>query len=212
MLPVLSLLVQDGQDVGLLDGNGYTAFRIAAEERYITVTECLLDNSVSINAASEGGNTPLYYYAVAGCHEETFQFLINQGADIDAIDNQGRTLLHLACQHEKLDMCMFLIRANAHYDRRQRVYSPTYSTGGLLFAMLCLQMELTPLSGIITDEQLQICQRSTCKKCTLGWLLGIWRHGNQDSELRRGTWVPSIPLSGFLDFFMGNQDLLCLIE
>lgn len=113
LLPVLSLLVQDGQDVGLLDGDGHTAFRIAAEEGYSTVTQCLLDNGIPIDATSEDGNTSLHYAARVG-REEVVQFLVDWGADIDPINNKGQTPLHLACEFGGLDITTLLLKLNAN--------------------------------------------------------------------------------------------------
>ena len=68
----------------------------AAHKGNIKSAERYLDEGESINAPRpEDGRTPLHAAAEAG-HRKMVTFLLNEGASVNARDNEGDTPLHLA--------------------------------------------------------------------------------------------------------------------
>ncbi len=159
LLSFLISLVQDGQNVSLLDGDGYTAFRTAVNKVHMTLVKCLLDNGISIDTASEDGNTSLCYAADVG-QEEVMQLLVDWGPDIDPINNKGRTPLHLACTFGRDDIAELLLKANANIqatdvDGSTPLHMAIHSNANTYDVLLA--EELIPLFEKITDEWLWIC-------------------------------------------------------
>lgn len=61
-----------------------------------------------MNEKNIDGFTCLHYAALKG-DLRSFEFLVNNGADVMAVSNNGVNCLHLACQNDKIDMVMYLI-------------------------------------------------------------------------------------------------------
>lgn len=76
------------------------------------VKELVLADKESLGTKTEGGQTPLHLAAGAG-NRPIIQFLIGQGADIDARDNQGNTPLHSAVSSKQVGIAKFLLAKGA---------------------------------------------------------------------------------------------------
>jgi len=126
---------------------------------HMTVVKDLLDNGVSINTASEDGNTFLRYAADVG-QEEVMQLLVDWGPDIDPINNKGRTPLHLACTFGRDDIAELLLKSHANIqatdvDGSTPLHMATHSNANTYDVLLA--EELIPLFEKITDEWIWIC-------------------------------------------------------
>lgn len=82
--------------------NGRTVLHDAVRKAIPTpVVELLLDHGAEINATIDDGDySPLHLAVINACEDvergtETVQLLLNRGAAVDAIDNYGRTPLHM---------------------------------------------------------------------------------------------------------------------
>jgi ankyrin repeat protein/L-ascorbate metabolism protein UlaG (beta-lactamase superfamily) len=79
----------------------------------LTKTQSLIAKYPALlNSKSEDGRTPLHA-AVMGGHKELMQYLIQEGADIDALDKEGRTPLLNAIILKKPELAHTLIEMGA---------------------------------------------------------------------------------------------------
>ena len=112
---VAQLLIDKGADVNARDNDGERPLHLAAECSHTELAELLIARGADVNAKgdarttlelhdSEGqvtvfrtliGWTPLHYAVVWG-HTEVAEMLIDKGADVNAMDKEGRTPLALA--------------------------------------------------------------------------------------------------------------------
>ncbi len=97
---IVDLLLEAGADPGA--GNDLiTTLMAAAAEGHIGIIETLLDLGVAIDAASEGGNTPLSNAAWGG-HPEAVALLLYRGAPVKSRDGRGRTPLGVAFERDNI--------------------------------------------------------------------------------------------------------------
>lgn len=100
-LECLEFLLQNGANCNLADHNGRTplhvAFRAFPDEVERKVLEILIQHGANINATDIHGNTPLHTAVWRRHKKEFIQFLLENGADINAKDFvNGNTPLHTA--------------------------------------------------------------------------------------------------------------------
>lgn len=77
----------------------------------------LLDNGADINIADNRGATPLHRAASKG-NLEIVKLLVSYKGNlkIDTKDNYGNTSLHLACEEDRQDEAVILVRNGAKLD------------------------------------------------------------------------------------------------
>lgn len=87
-------------DVNFKGDNNDTALHVAASEGYLKVCETLLDygECTAIDSKNNQGRTALHIACMKG-HLQIAQLLVRSGADLDAVDDDGNTPLHLASQN-----------------------------------------------------------------------------------------------------------------
>ena len=89
------------------------ALDIAASIGDITMIVELLKRGVDVNSVcAPRYKAPLHYAAENG-HQETCEFLMNRGADIEALSKSGLTPLHLAAASGNMEVCKLLINKQA---------------------------------------------------------------------------------------------------
>jgi ankyrin repeat protein len=100
---------------------GQTALMIAAGCGSIDAVDLLLASGAGVNAADEGGHTPVMYAAGAfrggrSSHAESARAigrLIEAGAELDAVNMGGRSALLIAIYMRDWEVCQLLIDAGA---------------------------------------------------------------------------------------------------
>ena len=115
-VPILSALVAAGADPHLTDLRGRTVWHCAIPGRSLNeFHQALLDLGVDVNRADHDGLTPLLESVKSGSDEHLTAFLIKAGADIKAVDKNGRSAVMLALDHipPKLEQLKVLLKAGA---------------------------------------------------------------------------------------------------
>ena len=135
---VLMKLLDAGADVNVSDGLGRTPLHIAI---YSNTTQevivKLLDAGADVNICDKYGNSPLHYALLdtdadidvrdedgdSSLHhvldkKEVFALLIKAGANVNARDGAGTTILHYASQSHYEEIASMLIEAGADVNTR----------------------------------------------------------------------------------------------
>ena len=93
---IVCLLLQNGEDIGITDGNGWSALHFATEEGQETIVRQLLDRGTNKEAKTNNGSTALHLAAAAG-RDSVVRVLIQEfKANEEAKTSNGSTALHLA--------------------------------------------------------------------------------------------------------------------
>ncbi|TPX35283.1 hypothetical protein SmJEL517_g02292 [Synchytrium microbalum] len=114
---VAALLIHHGSVVDIPDADGRTPLQYAATHGHSDIATLLTQQCWNVLVPSPTGRkeTPLHSAAQKG-QLSVAQYLVSQGAIVDAIDMQGRTPLHLAAQEGHHELVNFLIAVNAEKD------------------------------------------------------------------------------------------------
>ncbi len=97
-LVMAKLLLDHGADPLVTHDYGKTLLHDAVWNDDPALLELLLACKLDVNAKSDQGRqTPLHYAAFGG-YMRSIQFLLEHGADIDAVDGAGHTPIHVAAQ------------------------------------------------------------------------------------------------------------------
>ncbi|EWG46122.1 hypothetical protein FVEG_15926 [Fusarium verticillioides 7600] len=108
---IISLLVKQGANVNSQDNNGFTALH--QFDCSVDTADLLLNHGVIIDARDAGGKTALFRSFERG-DLYLANFLIERGADVKAVTNCEKTMLH-AMNNKDLSLCQ-----SNFYSNRQR--------------------------------------------------------------------------------------------
>lgn len=99
--------------------DGWTPLHLASHFGRLAVVELLLARRAEVNARSKNAlaNTPLHA-ALAGGHGRTARRLVEEGADVNAVEAGGYTPLHQAADLGDTEMVRLLLDNGAHVDAR----------------------------------------------------------------------------------------------
>ena len=90
------------------DKNDYTALHHTAPQHHNSTVKILLNAGMEIDARNCYGRTPIFQ-AVGSGHEETIRVFVEKGANVNAIDNEGWSVLHVAVFHERITVAALLL-------------------------------------------------------------------------------------------------------
>lgn len=105
----MRLLLSRGADPALAQPGGVTALMLAAglgrglgvfadeyatDAQMLEAVKILLEQHVNVNAANDAGQTALHFAALS--MDSVVELLVKNGANIDAVDRQGRTPMDMA--------------------------------------------------------------------------------------------------------------------
>ncbi|XP_048242766.1 uncharacterized protein LOC124128465 isoform X2 [Haliotis rufescens] len=109
---VVKLLVNKGADVSLVDKDGNNILHYACMEGDVETVKCVLSrNMVDINSRGQRSRTPVMLAAGWG-NGELVELLVNEGADVSLVDDEGYNILHLACMIGHLETPEFVLSQN----------------------------------------------------------------------------------------------------
>lgn len=127
---LVQFLIESGIPIDLQGSARLTALERASREGDLRTVQLLVEAGAEVN--SEGGrwSAPLHearnpfhhgiflygppiYAAAAGGHFDVVQYLVEHGADVNAKDCQGRTVLHAASRAENPNVMQFLQKLGA---------------------------------------------------------------------------------------------------
>ncbi|KAJ9549221.1 hypothetical protein OSB04_021764 [Centaurea solstitialis] len=113
---IVKILLDRGADVNLKNDGGRTALHYAASKGWVKVAEVLLSNSAKINMKDKA----CWMHPLAPCGKyrksELCELLIEEGADIDAVDRAGQTPIMSAVICHNKEVALLLIRHGADID------------------------------------------------------------------------------------------------
>ena len=109
----METLLQYGADINARDINGSSLFHLASGHSKQEIVELLLKlNQISVNATENNRRTPLMFACLDGGRLDNMKTLIQYGADINARDINGSTLLHFASRYAEQEIVEFLLKFN----------------------------------------------------------------------------------------------------
>lgn len=124
-----NFLLVKGADTHVRDADGKNALYYAVtvgrsgtqngsphkrETRHIAMLRALLSRGLSVNDNARNGDTPLMLLARYNMiSPERLRFLIHNGADINSLNDQNQSALHIAVDHDLVNMARLLIANGA---------------------------------------------------------------------------------------------------
>lgn len=112
---IVKLLLNSKADLTLKDNNGHLPIQHAFTSNDKQVTDIFWDLGVSLDNIND---LSLLCYAVKGNSEENVQKLLQMGADVDAVDKNECTALHVAIIKKELNLVQLLMENNADVNKR----------------------------------------------------------------------------------------------
>ncbi|KAF5286938.1 hypothetical protein FQR65_LT12397 [Abscondita terminalis] len=98
---VARFLIDEGADVNLTDYDGMTAFTSACVTATIDVVKKMRPNIADINFQCKLRRNTALHYAIINKNEDIARFLIDEGADINLPDCDGKSAFLCACETVK---------------------------------------------------------------------------------------------------------------
>ncbi|PSN51182.1 hypothetical protein C0J52_06044 [Blattella germanica] len=108
-------LIQRGANPNAKDKYGNTPMHYAAEKELTNVVECLLELKCDIDCTNKNGETPLLK-AIKRRNEEMSIKLLNHGANPNAKDENGNSLMHFAVKFNLVITVDLLLRLKCDFD------------------------------------------------------------------------------------------------
>ncbi|XP_071084544.1 ankyrin repeat and KH domain-containing protein 1-like [Haliotis cracherodii] len=119
---VFDLLVSKNADLTLVDNNGDSLLHLAYKGGNLAIVQHLVSPS-NVNTRGQNGWTPVMIAALKG-HQSAFDLLVSKDADLTLVDNNGDSLLHLACNGGNTAIVQHLVSPSNINTRGQNGWTP----------------------------------------------------------------------------------------
>ena len=110
-LDLMRLFISRGADINAMNGNGESPIVMAAWRGNLEAVKWLLERGARINAPQRKWSA--LHYAVFAGHTEVAEYLMAQGADIDAQSTNGSTVVMMAIYEGREELARKLIEKGA---------------------------------------------------------------------------------------------------
>ena len=110
---LVQAIIDHGVDVNAVNKRGQTALWFACSSGLMEFVKILLDAGANTNIADKTGESCLHAAVHGSCRAETIQNIIDHGAHVDAVNEDGATALLLACGLAQSEMIDVLLKAKA---------------------------------------------------------------------------------------------------
>ena len=118
-LDCVNLLIDHGANVTATNNIGNTALHFSVESHKIDIVKLLIKNGANINAVtSTRKRSPLHRAFTRYCNTSLIIELINNGADINIQDDDGKAPLHFAMEGGLIEVASLLISKGAHLNAK----------------------------------------------------------------------------------------------
>ena len=134
-IELMRLFLSHGADINRTNANGESALALAAWRGNLAAVKWLIERSARINPPGRQWS-PLHYAVFSG-HQEVVNFLLAQGADINALSTNGSSVLMMAVYEGRADLAKKLVDLGARRDVRN-----DWGDGALEWAMRNNNLEL----------------------------------------------------------------------
>lgn len=116
---ILALLLTSGADVNQTDAIGRSPLMVAAQRGALSIVKNLVSAGadlfhVQLGGEHEQGNTALHYAAERAQNSAVIGYLLEQGLDIDAVNEAGQSALMHAARRGNLENIQILLKAGAN--------------------------------------------------------------------------------------------------
>jgi ankyrin repeat protein len=118
---VTKLLLDNGADANVRDGNGESALHAAAARDRKVILKLLLDNGADIDAQNKRGDGPLLVALKEGGHEETVRLLLDRGANVNAQNKRGYSPLLVASGNGSEEELRLLLDRGANVNAQNKL-------------------------------------------------------------------------------------------
>ncbi|XP_048248982.1 serine/threonine-protein phosphatase 6 regulatory ankyrin repeat subunit B-like isoform X2 [Haliotis rufescens] len=119
---VFDLLVSKDADLTLVDNNGDSLLHNACFDGNTAIVQYLVSPS-NVNTRGQYGLTPVMMAAFEG-HQSVFDLLVSKHADLTLVDNNGNSLLHIACNGGDTAIVQYLVSPSNINTRGQYGWTP----------------------------------------------------------------------------------------
>ncbi|XP_046563593.1 putative ankyrin repeat protein RF_0381 [Haliotis rubra] len=118
---VLDCIMYKGGDVSAVDDGGDNVLHVACNGGHDHMVKYIISlNVVDVNCRGQHGRTPVMVAALGG-HRRMMTSLLNEGANLACVDDDGNTMLHVACCGGDVETVKYVLsRGSTHVDSRNR--------------------------------------------------------------------------------------------
>ena len=107
---VIEACLQAGADIDCKDFHGHTPLTLACLLGKASIIEFLLAHNANSCASTKSGETALHMLCYATCNKpDIADKLIKYGANIDAVDNDGNSVLHICAWLNQYDLISYFV-------------------------------------------------------------------------------------------------------